>query len=407
MHPSKDIIGSKGNELSGRRVVVGVTGSVAAVRAVDLVREFMRRGAEVRVVMSPSATRLLAPQLFHWASGNEVVTELSGRIEHVELAQWADAVVIAPATANTLGKIAHAIDDTPVTSVVSVALGLRKPVVVVPAMHLSMYEHAGVRQNLERLRSMGVEVVEPVIAEGKAKFPDTERVVERVVLLLGPRDMEGLRVVVTAGPTLEPIDAVKRITNPSSGRMGVAFARVAATRGADVCLILGPGTAAPPPSVRVVRVVTTSEMKAAFERELERAPDVIVGAAAPQDFVVEKPSQGKLRHDSEVVLRLKPAPRILSGARARVPNACIVGFKAEYEVSDAELERAAMKKLSEDQLDIVVANDVARPGAGFGTETNEVVIVSRRGRRKLKGSKELIARVVLDLALDLLKEKHN
>ena len=405
MHPSKDIVGSKGDELRGRKIVVGVTGSVAAIRAVDLVRELMRHGAEVRVVMSKHGAELVTPQLFHWASGNEVVVSLTGRIEHVELAQWADAVVVAPATSNTIGKIAHAIDDTPVTSVVSVALGLRKPVVVVPAMHLSMYQHPLLKENLQKLRTAGVEVIEPVVEGDRAKFPSVELVVERMIALLGPRDMEGLKVIITAGPTVEPIDPIKRITNPSSGKMGIAFARVAAARGAEVCLIYGPGTETPPLGVRVVRVTTTQEMKEAFDRELESKPHIVISAAAPQDFVVESPSPTKLRHGQEVVLKLKPAPRIIDRVRERLPQACLIGFKAEHMVSDEELERAGKEKLTRDELDIVVANDVARPGAGFGTDTNQVVVVTKNASQKMVGTKDQIAKKVLDLALELLKEK--
>lgn len=405
MHPSQDIKGTEGRELENRRIVVGVTGSVAAIRSVDLVRKLMRHGAEVRVVMSQAATELVTPKLLHWASGNEVVSELTGAIEHVELAQWADAVVVAPATANTLSKIAGGLDDTPVTSAVSVALGLRKPVMVVPAMHRSMYDHPGLKRNIERLREMGVEVVEPVLAEGKAKFPPVEQLVERVFLLLGPQDMKGLRVLVTAGPTVESVDPIKRITNPSSGKMGVAFARVAAARGAEVCLIYGPGTAQPPQGVRVIRVNTTREMKDAFDRELGWEPDVVVGVAAPQDFEVESPSDEKLRHDREVVLRLRPAPRVLDGSvKEKLPRACVIGFKAEYGLSNEQLEEAGRRKLAVDWLDVVVANDVSRPGAGFGSDTNEVVIITARGARWMRGPKERIARAVLDLALEMLKK---
>ena len=405
MHPSEDIKGTKGEELKGRKVVVGVTGSVAAVRSVNLVRELMRHGAEVRVVMSEAATRLVTPQLFHWASGNEVVSGLTGEIEHVELAQWADAVVVAPATANTISKVACAIDDTPVTSVVSVALGLRKPVVVVPAMHLSMYEHPLLKENLQRLRSAGVHIVEPVLEEDKAKFPPVEHVVEHVISLLGLRDMEGMKVLITAGPTVEPIDPIKRITNPSSGKMGMAFAKVASMRGAHVTVIYGPGPEIPPYEVEVICVQTTREMKEAFDRKLQESPDIIISAAAPQDFVVETPSPRKLRHDREVVLKLKPAPRILDNVRERAPKAFVIGFKAEYQVSDEELENVGKKKLAEHGLDVVVANDVARPGAGFGTDTNEVIVLTPDGSEKIKGSKERIARRVLDLALERLRER--
>jgi phosphopantothenoylcysteine decarboxylase/phosphopantothenate--cysteine ligase len=405
MHPSHDIKGTKSTGLEGRNIALCITGSVAAVKSPELAREFMRHGAEVRAVMTPKATELITPRLMHWATGNEVVAELTGKLEHVELARWADLVLVAPSTANTVGKIAWAIDDTPVTSVVSVALGLQKPVVVVPAMHASMYRHKLFRENLEKLKSTGVHVVEPLLEEEKAKFPEIGRIVDFVLSLLGPRDMEGMRVLITGGPTVEPIDPIKLITNRSSGKTGVALARVASARGAGVTLIHGPGTEPPPPGVKAIGVQTTREMKEAFDRELAEKPDLVICAAAPQDFVVEKPSGEKLRHDREVTLKLKPAPRLLDGARERAPEAYIVGFKAEYGVTDEQLIEVARAKLGEHRLDMVVANDVSKAGAGFGAETNEVIILTPSEIRRMRGTKEEIARVILDIAREELKAK--
>jgi phosphopantothenoylcysteine decarboxylase/phosphopantothenate--cysteine ligase len=379
-------------------VALCITGSVAAVKCPELARELMRHGADVRVVMSKRATELITPQLMHWATGNEVVTALTGKIEHVELAQWADLVLAAPATANTLGKIAHAVDDTPVTSVISVALGLKKPVVAAPAMHESMYGHKLLQENLVKLRSAGVHVLGPRVEEGKAKLASVDEIVQRVIELLGPRDMEGMRVLVTAGPTVEPIDPIKIITNRSSGKMGVAVARVAVSRGAEVTLIYGPGTEAPPSNAKVVRVQTTREMCEAFERELKSPHDIIISTAAAQDFTVERPAEQKLRHSEPPTLKLIPAPRVIDGARKLAPDAFVVGFKAEFNVSDEELLRAAKAKLGEG-LDMVVANDVARSGAGFGADTNEVVIVTPPGSKPMRAPKAEIARVILDVAV--------
>ncbi len=403
MHPSHDIRGTKGIELDGRKIVLCITGSVAAVKCPELARELMRHGADVRACMSVHATELITPQLMHWATGNEVVAELTGKIEHVELAQWADLMLVAPATANTLGKIASAIDDTPVTSVVSVALGLKKPIVVVPAMHGSMYEHKLLQENLVKLRSAGVQVVEPLFEEGKAKLASVEEIVQRAVEVLGPQDMEGMRVLVTAGPTVEPIDPIKIITNRSSGKMGVAVARAAGLRSADVVLVYGPGTETPPSNVKVVRVQTTKEMCDVFTRELDSSPDVIVSTAAAQDFVVEHPAKQKLRHSEPPALKLVPAPRVIDNARKLVPGAFIVGFKAEYGVTDGQLADAARKKLEDHGLDMVVANDVSRPGAGFGTETNEVVIVSPSGSKPVRSTKTEIAKAILDAAVAKLR----
>lgn len=402
MHPSRDIVGTRGKELSGRKIVLGITGSVAAVKCPELARELMRHGAEVRVCMSPRARELITPQLMHWATGNDVIVELTGKLEHVELANWADLILVAPATANTISKVACAIDDTPVTSVVSVALGLKKPVVLVPAMHASMFAHELFQQNLAKLRSAGVQLLGPRMEEGRAKIAEVAEIVQFVIGALGPKDMAGKRVLVTAGPTIEPIDPIKIITNRSSGKMGLAVASAAAARGAKVVLIYGPGTETPPAGVEVIRVETTQEMRDAFVNELRAQPDIVVSAAAPQDFVVEKPFQRKLRHTEPLTLRLVPAPRVLSGVRELSPRSYVVGFKTEHGVSDEELRRAAEAKLDEG-LDMVVANDVSRPGAGFGTDTNEVLIVTRSGSRKMKATKAEIAGVILDLALGELR----
>ena len=402
MHPSHDIKGTKGKELEKQNIVLCITGSVAAVKCPELARELMRHGADVRACMTSSAICLITPQLMHWATGNEVVTEITGKIEHIELAQWANLVLVAPATANTLGKMAHAIDDTPVTSVVSVALGLKKPIVAVPAMHESMYQHKLFQENLAKLRSAGVHVLEPRIEEGKAKLASVEEVVQSVIELLGPHDMEGMRVLVTAGPTVEPIDPIKFITNRSSGKMGVAVARVAASRGAEVTLIYGPGTEAPPPNVKVVRVQTTREMCVAFDRELKSPHDIIVSTAAAQDFAIERPAEQKLKHFEPPTLKLVPAPRVLDEARKLAPNAFVVGFKAEFNVSDEELLAAAKEKLGEG-LDMGVANDVARPGAGFGSETNEVIITTSSGSKVMRATKVEIAKAILDAAMARLR----
>lgn len=395
MHPSHDIRGTRGTELAERKIALCITGSVAAAKCPELARELMRRGADVRVAMSPHATRLITPQLMHWATGNEVIAELTGKLEHVELAQWADLILTAPATANTLSKVACAIDDTPVTSVISVALGLGKPILMVPAMHASMYQHKLLQENLARLRSAGIYVLEPRLEEGRAKLPEVQEIASLVVELLGPRDMQGMHVLVTAGPTIEPIDPIKLITNRSSGKMGIAVARDAAVRGAGVTLIYGPGNENPPANVKLVEVQTTAEMRDAFERELSSRHDVIVSAAAAQDFAVERPAERKLRHSKPVTLKLVPAPRVLDGVRKLAPDAFVVGFKAEYAVNDEELLKAAKDKLGEG-LDMVVANDVAKSGAGFSVDTNKVLIVTHSGSKSMNATKSEIGRAILD-----------
>lgn len=403
MHPSHDIRGKKGSGLAGRKIVLCITGSVAAIRCPELARELMRHGADVRVAMSSEAAKLITPRLMHWATGNPVVAELTGELEHVELASWADLVLIAPATANTLSKVACAIDDTVVTSIASVALGLGKHVAMVPAMHGSMYSHKLLQENLARLRQAGVHLLEPRLEEGKAKLPGVAEIVNFVLGLLKSKDMAGLRVVVTAGPTIEHIDPIKFITNRSSGKMGIAVARAAANRGAEVTLIYGAGTEVPPAGVKVIRARTTAEMCEVFQRELTSGYDIIVSTAAAQDFVVERPTEQKLRHSEPMELKLIPAPRVLDEARKLAPKAFIVGFKAEYRVSDGQLLEAGRDKLRENQLDMVVANDVSRPGAGFGEDTNDVIIVTPSEQRRMSSSKAEIADAILDAAVARLR----
>jgi len=403
MHPSHDIRGSKGAELANQRIVLCITGSVAAVKCPELARELMRHGADVKVVMTPSATRLITPQLIHWTTGNQVVSELTGKLEHVELATWADLILVAPATANTLSKVACAIDDTPVTSVISVAMGLGKLVAMVPAMHGSMYSHKLLRDNLARLKAADVKILEPKLEEGKAKLPSVEEITNFVIDLLGPKDMVGVRVLVTAGPTIEHIDPIKFITNRSSGKMGIAIARAAASRGADVTLVYGPGSEEPPAGVKVVRVRMTAEMRKAFVDEMKRRPNIVVSTAAAQDFVAEKISKEKLRHYKPLSIKLIPAPRVVDGARELAPKAFIVAFKAEHDVSDKQLKAVAMGKLREGEFDMVVANDVSRQGAGFGADTNEVEIVTSSSSKHLKASKVEIAKIILDAAIEKLR----
>jgi phosphopantothenoylcysteine decarboxylase/phosphopantothenate--cysteine ligase len=379
------------------KVLLCLTGSAALMRAPELAREFSREGAEVRAVMSPSAAQLLSPTLMHWATGREVVTSLTGELEHLRLSEWADAVVVAPATASTLGKLAWGIADTPVTATVIASSGLGKPIFLAPAMHASMYLSGPVQDSVTRLREKGFVLIGPVLAEDRARMAEPREIALRV-MFHRPPDLRGLRVAVTAGPTVEPIDGIKMISNFSSGKMGIAVARMASLRGAEVVLIYGPGTEKPPEGVRTIRVRTTQEMKEALEGEVRRGVDVVVAAAAAQDLRVEKPFQRKLRSTERVDLRLVPAPRVADGIKQISPRTFLVGFKAEHGVPQEELVSRAEEKLGEG-FDLVVANDLSLPGAGFGGDTNEVVLVHRSGREKMRGRKEEIAHRILDLAL--------
>lgn len=399
MHPSKDIKGSEGKELENQNIVLCITGSVAAIKCIELTRKLMRQGGEVRVVMSRDATEFITPQLMHWASGNPVTSELTGNVEHIDLAKWGDIIIVAPSTANTISKIAYGVEDTAVTSIVSVAQGLKKPVIIVPAMHKSMYSRKIIQENISKLRDLGIEVLDAEIEEDKAKIPEVEEMINLVKNLIHPKDLDGKKILVTAGPTLEKIDQVMIITNKSSGKMGIEIARAAAARGGEVTLIYGSGTEKTPSMVDTIRVESTSEMKESVFKELESNYELFISAAAPQDFMVEKISNEKIRHTQQLNVKLIPAPRILDEAREKSPGTFLIGFKAEYNVTDEELEKAALKKMKESKLDMVVANDVSRPESGFESSKNDVLILSKKKQRHVKSTKSDIADIILDMAI--------
>ena len=410
MHTSKEIIGSKGSKLEGRRIVLCITGSVAAVKSSEIARELMRQGAEVFAVMTPLAQKIIHPYLMEWATGNPVVTELTGQIEHVAYAgehpDRADLILVAPCTANTIGKAAAAIDDTPVTTVLTTAIGAGIPIIITPAMHGSMYKHPVVLENINRLRSIGIEVLMPRFEEEKAKIPGTTDIVDAVVKkLTAHKDLEGLRILITAGPTRAYLDAFRYITNPSSGKMGVTIADEALSRGAHVTIVYGPGTVSPPAGAEVIRVETTEEMLDATVRAMreEKHHAVILAAAAsdygPTDREMVKTPSGRDRWS----LELKPLPKIVEHVKLVDPDTFLVGFKAEFNVSDDELIERAYERLETAGMDLVVANDVSREGSGFGTITNEVFIIDREKNMNhipLSGKNEIAGRL-----LTVIREK--
>jgi len=403
-HTSKQIIGAKSMELQGKKIVLCITGSVAAIKSTEIARELMRRGADVYAVMTRSAQQIVHPDMVEWATGNPVVTELTGKIEHVTYAgeheKRADLILVAPSTANTIGKVAAGIDDTPVTTTLTTGIGAGIPVIIAPAMHASMYKHPIVIENVEKLESIGVKILMPRFEEGKAKIPGTEEIVQAVVdRLTVERDLTGKRILITAGPTRAYLDAFRYITNPSSGKMGVALARNALARGAEVTFVYGPGTEKPPREAEVIDVLTTGEMMDAVTgalKERKHHAAMLSAAAAdygPLDRRMEKTSSGR----SGWSIELKPLPKIVENVKRVDPDIYLVGFKAEYGISDDELIERAHKRMVEAGMDLIVANDVSREGAGFGTETNEVFIVDGgRGVERVSSSKTEVSKRILD-----------
>jgi len=415
-HPSKDITGSKGRELSGKKIALLVTSSVASFKAPEIARELMRHGADVQAVISPSTERMVGADLLEWATGNTVVTRLTGKLEHIALAGKSlghvDLVLVAPATANSIGKIAAGIDDTPVTTVAATAIGSRIPVLIAPAMHEPLYDHPIVQENVQRLKKIEVEFVEPEILEGKAKIASTGKIVDEVITRLSAnksRDLEGRRVLVTAGPTMEHIDPVRVVTNRSSGKMGAAIAEEVASRGADTTLILGPGTLTPPSGVKTVRIESTSDLLQAVKKELREAkPDIVFAAGAPTDYAptTVSPKKIKTRDRARIDLELQATPKILEEIRSSSPKTFLVAFKTEYNVPNEELIDEAFKIIHEKNADLVAANDVARQGVGFQVDTNELYVVD--GRKNVVhiplAEKREVACKLVDLAIKKLKD---
>jgi phosphopantothenoylcysteine decarboxylase / phosphopantothenate---cysteine ligase len=406
-HPSKDIFATKGNELDGKNIVLCISGSVAAVRCSDIARELMRHGADVFVVMSQMAQKIIHPYLMEWATGNPVVTELTGKIEHVALTSGnstkADLILFAPATANTISKIACGIDDTPITSVATTAFGLEIPIMIVSAMHNSMYQHPILRENIQKLKSLGVKFIGPRIEGRTAKIAETEEIVNTIINELTiKKDLEGKKILVTAGPTLEYIDPVRVITNKSSGKMGVALVREALSQGAQVTLISGPISVDFPLGSKVIEVETTSEMYDAVVSELKSEPyDVVIAAAAASDWTPEKMYDYKVptRDLSSFSLNLKATSKIVNAIKTVSPETFLVTFKAEHNVSDDELIKIAYERLKEPKADLIAANDVGRKGSGFAVDTNEIFIIDtqRNVVRVPTTTKRDVAKQLLDV----------
>jgi phosphopantothenoylcysteine decarboxylase/phosphopantothenate--cysteine ligase len=401
--------------LAGRRVLLGVTGGIAAYKAAYLARLLRERGAEVQVIMTPAATRFVGPDTFAALTGNEVhsdVFEHPEAVLHVRLAREADAAVVAPATANVLAKLALGIADDLLTSTL---LEFRGPLVVAPAMHSGMHDHPATQENLRKLRERLVVVVGPVEGplaagdEGMGRMAEPEDVVTALEEALGSEgthheagDLAGRHVLVTAGPTLEPIDAVRYLGNRSSGKMGFAIAEEAARRGAGVTLVTGPTHLADPRGIQVDRVETADEMRAAVLGKVDRA-DAVIMAAAVADFRSEEPVERKLKKEEGVpTIRLEPTPDILRELGTRKGDRVLVGFAAETD----DLESAGRKKLEGKNLDLVVVNRVGAPGTGFGTDTDEAMILSRDGQDEplRTWTKRDLAAAVLDRVAKLLSK---
>lgn len=396
MHPSDEIRGVKGNILSNKRIVLGITGSIASVECVRLSRELVRYGAEVFPVMTSAATKIIHPDSLEFATGHKPILELTGETEHVSLCgmvkEPADLFLISPCTANTISKIAHGIDDTPVTTFATTAVGSGIPILIVPAMHLSMYNHKVVQGNIEKCKKIGIKFVEPYITESKAKMADISEIVARLIRETGKRDMVKKNVLVIGGATAEPIDDVRIISNRSSGKTAVWLAENAFVRGADVELWYGCSRGPVPDYINTVKFESVKNLMELLTKDLNKF-DVIIICAAISDYIPKK-REGKIPSgEKKLVLEMSPAPKIIEKLREKAPNSKIVGFKLE-EKQDG-LTDVAYELLKKNKLDFVVANTIS----GLEDNKNKVWIVDKKGNStKREGSKKILADYILDMA---------
>ena len=379
-HPSLDIVDSHGIELSGKRIVLCVAGSVAAYKAIELARLLMRHGADVRCVTSEAVTKLIQPDYFKWATGNEVITKLTGELEHIRLADYnqSDLIIVYPGTANTLGKLANGIDDTPISTVLTVGFGSKIPILMCLAMHESMYDNSAVKKNIKFLKNK-IEFQLPQLIEGKAKAPEPEDVLQYVLKKFGfSSKLKNKKVLMTAGPTIEYIDPVRVITNLSSGKTGTLLASELISAGAKVTLIYGPGNQTPSKGIKVINVTTSKEMFDATKKELKKKFDIVVMAAAASDYTPENPSKSKIKSDKKsLIIRLKKAPKIIDLVRKYQKNALLVGFKAETNLTKIALIKSSQKKMKESGTDIIVANDIGKKYQK-NTDYNQVLILNNK-----------------------------
>lgn len=400
------------SEMKKPCVVLGVTGGIAVYKACELLRLLQKRGIDVFVVMTQNACRFVAPLTFETLSGHPVAVDTFDRpqtweVEHIALAKRADLFLIAPATANIMGKMACGIADDMLSTTV---MATRAPVLVAPAMNTGMWENAAVQQNVKTLQARGVEIVAPVSGHlacgdsGAGKLEDVAVIAERACeLLFAKKDMEGLRVMVTAGPSREALDPVRYISNRSSGKMGYAIAQAAQKRGAEVTLLSGPVAIEAPQGVKLVPFTTTQEL---LDRasELAQEQDLLIQAAAPADYRAKEvaPQKIKKQGGEPMTFTLVENPDVAATlGKAKRSGQVFVGFAAETN----DVLAHARDKLARKNLDMIVANDVTRPGAGFDVDTNIVTLITKDGQEALPMmSKAEVAQRILDRALALRRE---
>ena len=390
--------------LKGKNILLGVTGGIAAYKSCELLRALIKQGATVNVAMSENAKKFITPLTCQTLSGNPVLnstfdTEQNAEIKHISLPDEADSFVIAPATANIIGKLANGIADDFISTM---ALAYTKSIILSPAMNIHMYENKIVQYNLNKLKKFGFTVIEPAIGylacgyEGRGRLPEIELITDLVINSIIEKDLQGISVVITAGPTREHIDPVRYISNPSTGKMGYSIAKLLAFRGATVNLVSGPSNMPAAYNVNITNVTSAEEMNREVEKLIPKA-DLFIGTAAVADYRPVKYSNKKIKKESngkKLNIDTVKNPDIISNVSKIAPNVKIMGFAAETN----DLINNAKEKLSRKKLDLIFANDLTKNGSGFGTDTNSGILIKKNGE-KIKfdiQSKEELANKLID-----------
>jgi phosphopantothenoylcysteine decarboxylase/phosphopantothenate--cysteine ligase len=395
MHPAEDIRGIKSKKLSEKRIILGITGSIAAIDSVKLARELIRHGAFVFPVMSKAATRIIHPDSMEYSTAVRPIVELTGKTEHVlhcgMTENKADLLIISPCTANTISKIAHGIDDTAVTTFATTAIGSNVPIIIVPAMHLSMYNNRVVKENIKKLKKIGIKFIDPLITGNVAKIPTYADITEIVLRTIGPQDLKSIKLLVIGGATSEDIDDVRSITNRSSGKTAIAIANNAFERGADIELWYGCSAEQVPNYIPVKKFCNIQDLFNLVDKnELEF--DIIIICAAISDYLPLK-HKGKISSNKEkLTIELYPTKKVIKNIKSKFPKTKIIGFKLEEKKN--ELRQKTYSLLKENDLDFVVGNTIY----ALGKDESEVCIVDKKGKvNQKKGNKEQIASYILDV----------
>lgn len=436
----KDIIETLGSELSGKRIALCISASISITEAPRVARLLMRHGAEVIPVLTPRACKFISPMIFEWSTGNIPITELTGKVEHVELvshgsSKRVDLILIAPCTANTIAKISSGISDEPVSTLICTALGTDIPILIASAMHEPMLKNPIILEAKKRLERAGVKFIEGNVLESKSKLADPEEIAQIVISEIGKSTSESKKqitaskltpgnanvnladynLIITAGPTRELIDQVRFISNASSGKMGVALAVEAlSTATKNIRLIHGPGVTIPEAlsldqKVHINLISTSQEMLDTVLSNLSKTePSILISAGAPADYSLS-PDSGKISTAEKPTLKLelRATEKIIKVAKEKFPKTFVVAFKAEHGPKSRELSRKALETLKTSGTDIVVANDVGRTDIGFGSDFNEVMVITKNGKtRNLpRASKNEIAREILDIVAEEARRK--